>query len=176
MGLQALLNKLQLRENMTKTKRWHYRTQTIQIVHVPQQSSFLFHLLPSTRRYIHCPLPNCFNCREKGGDYRNLCTLLLADRIEFQLAGPSCEQLFTHRRERERLMSSGLAEKRTKEGLSRVDAPSALLPHCTWGGGYFFSFDHSLFIFKLLSVIVRESPIICGNCIHSIPCGKGSCR
>lgn len=114
---------------------------------------------------------------EEGGD---VCViigifahLLLSNRMEFGRAGPNCEDLFTHRRERGRLMPSGLAEKQTPSWAIR-DTPAALLPvarvveakQFSEAQRLFFSpFDYSsgkpgflflFFSFVPLSVIVRE--------------------
>lgn len=62
----------------------------------------------------HRPLHRTFQLQGKDVITGIFALSLLPNRIEFQLAGPSCEQLFTHRQETRRLMPSGLTEKQTR--------------------------------------------------------------
>lgn len=119
--------------------------------HTPPQSSSLFHLF-----HLFDPLPFVL-CVSIAGKRLVITGIVahspLPDRIEFWLTGPSCEHLFTHRRERRRrLMPSGLAEKQTprtpiKEMLLLPPFPSDSMwrPNSSVKHrGYFLSSDYSL--------------------------------
>lgn len=163
---------MHLSKNMTKTKR----TKTLQIAHKLNNNPILYTSLfcSSVLQYVAL----CARCVSIAGKktwlQESLHSCYCPDRIEFRLAGPSCEQLFTHRRERRRLMPSGLAEKQT---LRRAIMETLLLPSfpscmmwrsnssaktwrlffspliIAWESQVFFF----LFSFTVLSVIVRES-------------------
>lgn len=95
LGLQALLNTKQLQKDQDENKKSRGDSNC---THAPQRSHPLFRLAPQ----FDPPLPfaPCVSIAEKKE--KDVITgifahLPLPDRIEFHLAVPSCEQLFTHR-------------------------------------------------------------------------------
>lgn len=141
----------------------------------------------------HCPLPCLFQLQGKRQNYRNLCALATTRQNWVSASGTKLwAVVYTQAGRGGGWCHLASLRNKPRERLSRRRAfcpPS----HRAWCGDVtvqwkkeviFFPFDYSLgkpgflFFFSLypFQSLLEKVIIICGSCIHSIPCGKDSVR